>query len=289
MPEPISETEVAERLRRLRFAPLGIDGRVRASLAGVQEKLLLSSVGNGWGLPVDGTPSTHILKPAHQLLLDSIANEAFCMRIAHHVDVAVADVEIGTFDGVPALVIRRYDRPVRDDRVIRLHQEDLCQAHAIDSRSKYEERGGPSLRRCARTLERWSRGSEELLLLLDHVTLSVLVGNADAHAKNLSLIHEPGGQVRLAPAYDLMATVRYPNVSTVPGMFVNGVRDISAITRSDLVEEATTWGMAPRLAEARVERLLGDAADAIGRAAEDVSPPGDLVELLLARAKTLLG
>ena len=192
--EPITDAQVADRIRNLRFAPLGVDQRVRASLAGMQEKLLLSRVG---------------------------------------------------------------------------------------------ERGGPSLRHCAQMLERWSRGSEALERLLDVVTLNVLVGNADAHAKNLSLLHDAGGQVRLAPAYDVMATVHYPGVSTIPGMLVNGVRDIRGITRSDLIREAESWGMPQRLVAARIEQLLVGAEDAIRAAADEIKPPDDLVHYLLGRARSL--
>lgn len=288
-PEPISDAEVADRLRNLRFAPLGVDQRVRVSLAGVQEKLLLSRVAGGWGLPVDGAPSTHIVKPAHPLLTDSIANEAFCMRVASHAGVLTADVELCDFDGLPVLAITRYDRtaPNEQNRVSRLHQEDFCQAHGLDGPRKYEERGGPSLRQCAETVDRWSTGPEQLERLLDIATVNVLVGNADAHAKNLSLLHDSGGQVRLAPAYDLMATVHYPSVSRIPGMFVNRVRDITQITRNDLIAEATTWGIPRDAAADRIEQLLRAAEGAIDRAATEVRPPDELVDAVTARVQAL--
>lgn len=91
LPEPVSEEEVARRLRELRFHPLGVDQRVRVSLAGMQEKLLLARrTAGGWGLPVDGAPSTHILKPAHPLLPLSIPNEALCLRVARHLGMRAA-------------------------------------------------------------------------------------------------------------------------------------------------------------------------------------------------------
>ena len=290
LPEPITDTQVADRLRNLRFAPLGVDQRVRVSLAGMQEKLLLSAISGGsWGLPVEGAPSTHIVKPAHPLLADSIANEAFCMNVARHLGIRAARVDIRRFDGIPALVIERYDRSPTDGRqpVLRVHQEDLGQAHALDPQRKYEERGGPSLRRCAQTIQLWARGSGELERLLDIVILNVLVGNADAHAKNLSLLHAVGGQVRLAPAYDVMATLHYPGVSTIPGMFVNGVQDISGIRRVDLIGEAASWGLSRDLAAARVGRVLADAGEAIRAAADETQPPEDLLRSLLERARLL--
>ena len=108
----------------------------------------------------------------------------------------------------------------------RLQQEDFCQAHALNSSFKYEEDGGPSLCDCAEMLKLWSGKPGQLEQLLDISILNVLVGNGDAHAKNISLIHDRDGQIRLAPAYDVLSTIWYEEVDAVPGMFVNGVRDI---------------------------------------------------------------
>jgi len=287
--ELVTDAQIADRLRNLRFAPLGVDQRVRVSLAGKQEKLLLSASGDGWGLPVDGAPSTHIVKPAHPLLADTLANEALCMNVARHLGIVAAGVEVRTFEGIPALVIERYDRSPSDGRhpVARVHQEDLCQAHALDPQRKYEERGGPSLRRCAETIQLWAREPKEVERLLDIVTLNVLVGNADAHAKNLSLLHAASGQVRLAPAYGVMATRHYLGVSTIPGMFVNGIQDISDIRSEDLVSEAVSWGMDRDVAEDRVGRVLAGAREAIRVAAGETQPPESLVALLLRRARVL--
>jgi serine/threonine-protein kinase HipA len=256
----------------------------------MQEKLLLSRLADGWGLPVDGAPSTHILKPAHPFLVGSVLNEAFCMRIAHHLGVDVAAVEVRRFDDVTVLVVERYDRAPSDglDPVARIHQEDFSQAHAVGSRRKYEEAGGPSLLDCARMLLRWS-SSEQLDRLLDIVTVNALVGNADAHAKNLALLHGVDGRVQLAPGYDIMATTLYPDVSTTAGMFINGLRDLTAVRRDDLVREAERWGLAHSRAAERVDRLLTHAEQAIGRAAADVRPPDSLVAAVLTRLAACWG
>ena len=288
-PEPISDEEVADRIRALRFHPLGVDQRVRVSLAGIQEKLLLARAGEAWALPVDGAPSTYILKPAHQLLSKSIENEALCMRTAAHLGIEVADVTIEAFGDRSALVITRYDRASANDgsrRVIRVHQEDFCQAHGLDSGRKYQKRGGPSARECADLVKGWSR-TEELERLLDLITLNVLVGNADAHAKNLSLLHGADGEVRLAPAYDVMSTVHYAEADLVAGMFVNGVRGIDEIAGSDLVDEAASWGMHRGTASDRVDHILSSAEGAILRAAEELGSPEDLVDDLRKRADSL--
>ncbi|MBM3678934.1 MAG: type II toxin-antitoxin system HipA family toxin, partial [Actinobacteria bacterium] len=285
-PEAISGDDVARRLRDLRFHPLGVDRRVRASLAGMQEKLLLARSEEGWGLPVDGVPSTHILKPAHPLLPLSIANEALCLRAARHLGMRVANVEIAEFSGASALVIERYDRVRTLDKVVRLHQEDFCQALGVPSEAKYEERGGPSLRNCAELLRRWAR-SDQLEHLLDGLLLNVVVGNADAHAKNFSLVHGDDGQIALAPLYGVMTTVHYPGVDPVAGMYVNGIREIAQIGARDVVAEAVGWGLRRPIAEARVYRRLQELEPAILQAADELGSPGELVQTLIGRSQAL--
>jgi serine/threonine-protein kinase HipA len=294
LPEPVADTEIAERLRRLGTYPLGIDDRVRASLAGMQRKLLLSRTQAGrWGLPVNGAPSTHILKPPHHDVRfpHMIENEALCMRIARHLALPVARVDVDAFEDMPVLIIERYDRsaPDADGRVCRLHQEDFCQASAIDGTRlrKYQDSGGPSLAQCAAILSDWSRDSDQLDELLDLATLNVLIGNADAHGKNVSLLHDAAGQVGLAPAYDVFSTIWYSAAGTVPGMFVNGVRDIRTIGRDDLIAEAVGWGLSADSAAARIERILESAERAIVQAASEIACPEELVDLLVGRSRTL--
>lgn len=285
-PEPLAEAEVAQRLDALRHAPLGVDERVRVSLAGAQEKLLLARLENSWGLPIDGAPSTHILKPAHRIWAAAIANEAFCLRLARHLGINVAEVALDSFAGVDALVVERYDRRANmQGQIVRVHQEDFCQAHGLGSRHKYEDAGGPSLKSCAETLNRWSSGRDQLESLLDTVTVNLLIGNADAHAKNFSLLHDENGQISLAPAYDLMSTIYYEQVSTTAGMFVDGKQDISEITAIDLITEAASWGLPEKRVKERLSHLLDQAPQAIEAAAAETQPPEALVAKVLDNAK----
>jgi serine/threonine-protein kinase HipA len=293
VPEPITRTEVADRLRNLPIHPLGTDQRVRVSLAGMQQKLLLSKLGEGWGLPVNGAPSTHILKPPSRdaRFPNLIANEAMCLRIGLHLRLDVAAVELDEFDGIPALVIRRYDRttPDANGRVSRIHQEDFCQAHGLDSTflRKYESEGGPSFLQCANLLQQWSRDINALDRLLDAATLTLIVGNADGHGKNLSLLHSHDGAIQLAPIYDVFCALLYLDHSREPGMLINRVGDISALTTADLIAEAVFWGLSADAAASRVEELLARSESAIERAASELDPPEELVELLLTRAREL--
>ena len=112
--EPLNEGDIEALVANLRTAPLGVGERVRISLGGVQEKLLLTRMPDGsWGRPVDGTPSTHILKPEIPRFPETVENEAFCMRVARHLGLSVATVETTTVGSRKLLVVERYDRVVR--------------------------------------------------------------------------------------------------------------------------------------------------------------------------------
>src|ERR1019366_8467738 len=113
--ERLDEAELEEIVRNLRSAPLGAGGRVRVSLAGVQEKLVLTRMADGaWGRPVDGTPSTHILKPEVAAYPNTVENEAFCMRFSSRLGLQVAHVETTEVAGRKLIVVERYDRVVHD-------------------------------------------------------------------------------------------------------------------------------------------------------------------------------
>lgn len=254
----------------------------------MQEKLLLARGAKGWALPRDGVPSTHIVKPRHRLLGGTIANEAICMRVARHLGIPVATIEITSFDGVEALVIERFDRRRDGDRVERVHQEDLCQAHGLEPERKYEAAGGPSLRRCARTISDWSPTRRSIEQLRDLTTLNVLLGNADAHAKNVGLLHGPEGSIALAPAYDLMSTTFYPAVSTRAAMHVNGTADIDQIAVADLIAEAASWGL-PRAHTPPSGSMNSSRPHpaAVTAAADEIAAPDGLIEHLMARARRL--
>jgi len=266
--EPLSDVEIAALVANLRTAPLGIDDRVRVSLGGVQEKLLLTQLPNGsWGRPVDGTPSTHILKPEIPRFPNSVENEAFCMRIAQHLGVSVAQVDIILIGGRKLLAVERYDRSVdRDGSVERIHQEDFCQATSTEPSRKYQEDGGPSLRSLAEILEAYAAaGSNERLL--QTVTVIALIGNGDAHAKNFSLLHHPTGELTLAPLYDLMSTLDYGDDHLA--MQIDGVKKTNRLTASRIVSESVGWGLRRADAIEIVDGILGSAPIAIATAHDE--------------------
>lgn len=268
--EPLAIEEIESIVRDLRNAPLGAGGRVRISLAGVQEKLVLTRMPDGrWGRPIDGTPSTHILKPEIAAYPMAVENEAFCMRVAKHLGLMVAGVETTVISNRKLLVVERYDREVAPDGTVeRIHQEDFCQATGIPPDTKYEEDGGPSLSRIAGILATVA-APDSLERLLAAVVLNSLLGNGDAHAKNFSLLHERTGALRLSPLYDLLSTLHYGDDHLA--MYVDGVHRTSRVTSDRILGEAAKWGMSAGVASDVIGDLLSRAGDAIA-AARDESP-----------------
>jgi serine/threonine-protein kinase HipA len=263
--EHLSDESLALLVRNLKNAPLGAGGRVRISLAGVQEKLLLTRMPDGtWGRPVDGTPSTHILKPEIAAYPGAVENEAFCMRVAKHLGLQVANVETTQVAGRKVIVVERYDRLVQPDGTVeRIHQEDFCQATGTRPDDKYQEDGGPSLARIADIVSAVTvRGSLERLL--QAVTLNTLVGNGDAHAKNFSLLHERSGVLHLAPLYDAMCTLTYDDDRLA--MYVDDVHRTNRVTAQRLVNEGASWGLPRRRCEEIVTVILDRAPGAIDAA-----------------------
>jgi serine/threonine-protein kinase HipA len=274
--EPLSNADLGRLVDNLRSAPLGVNRRVRISLAGVQEKLLLTRLPDSrWGRPVDGTPSTHILKPEIREYPRTVENEAFCMRLAKNLGMEVAEVETITVNERQLIVVSRYDRLVgASGAVERIHQEDFCQATGLLPSKKYEEDSGPSLRKMAGILRTVDQNS--LKALLEATTLNVLIGNGDAHAKNFSLLHDRGGALRLAPLYDLLSTLTYGDDRLA--MYIDNVHRTNRVTFERLINEAATWGLSRARAEEILNDLLTRIPEAVKRAKS--ATPGTPAELL---------
>lgn len=263
--EPLTDDDIGQLIANLRTAPLGVDERVRLSLGGVQEKLLLTRLPDGtWGRPVDGTPTTHILKPAIARFAGTVENEAFCMRVAKHLGLPVATVDTTTIARQKLLVVERYDRAVDDSGVVvRIHQEDFCQATGVLPDNKYEDDGGPSLRKIADVLQA-ATSPDALDAFLRSVTLNVLVTNGDAHGKNFSLLHEESGALTLSPLYDVLCTLQY-GIDRL-AMHIDNVHRSNRVTAARIVNEARGWGMTKSHAAEIVNDILARAPQAIDRA-----------------------
>jgi serine/threonine-protein kinase HipA len=210
----LTEDDVAVRLRDLKrdaTAWLGTRFTGQFSLAGAQAKTALLNVDGRWGVPSGATATSHILKPAIAGLDDHDLNEHLCMTAARRAGLVVARTEIARFGEETAIVVERYDRRWRDDRLIRIHQEDVCQALSLTPSRKYENEGGPGAKDVARLLRQVMSprlADEALWRFLDALAWNWLIAGTDAHGKNYSLLLA-GREARLAPLYDLASALPY--------------------------------------------------------------------------------
>lgn len=211
------------------------DRGLRLSLAGAQPKVPVVLVGNAVALPAPGQPTTHILKPPIGWLEGTTENEVFVMRLAEAVGLDVAKVEPRVVRGRGFLLVERYDRLIdADGRVHRIHQEDFCQALGIAPENKYAHERGPTFWKCSTLLRECSAlPGPDVLKLVDATIFNVIVGNADVHGKNFSLLYRSSGP-RLAPLYDLLSTALYPELS---GSFAMKIGKRSTLGELD----ATGW------------------------------------------------
>ncbi len=211
----LGEAELARVLRELPRRPLmaGAEG-IRLSLAGAQDKIAVRLEHGSIAIPYGSAASSHILKPAIATFEGIVFNEAFCMALAVEAGLDAAKTTIARIEDIDYLLVERYDRQQDEDRQIhRVHQEDFCQALGIPSEIKYQSEGGPSLADCFALLRRASSAPViDLRSLLDAVLYNLIIGNHDAHAKNFSLLYLPDRSTRLAPLYDLVSTVFYPEL-----------------------------------------------------------------------------
>ncbi|WP_419163006.1 type II toxin-antitoxin system HipA family toxin [Candidatus Palauibacter sp.] len=223
-PKPLDEAELIDVLNTLPWRPLlaGAEG-LRLSLAGAQSKLPVVIVEDAIALPAPGQPTTHILKPAIPDFPHTTENEAFAMRLARAVGLPVAAVEPRKVGDRTLLLVERYDRSAGPDGCVRrIHQEDFCQALAVPPEIKYAGEGGPTLGDAFALLRQVAaRPAVEILKLLDAVVFNLIVGNADAHGKNFSILHDAAGP-RLAPLYDLVMTTAYPELASALAMSIGG-------------------------------------------------------------------
>jgi serine/threonine-protein kinase HipA len=278
---PMTPGELLQVLSTLDVSPLAAapERGFRPSLPGLQRKALLGRAADGtWQLPRGDAPSTWILKPdgPHRMA----ANEATGLWLAAACGLEAAEAELLDVAGLTVLAVRRYDRrdPPFGGMPVRVHQEDGCQATSVPPGLKYEEQGGPSLRDFAGLLRNFG-DPRDVTVLLRRTAFNMAIGNADAHAKNFSVLHDADvPAIRLAPMYDLLSTIaleltdgagRPMRADTHLGQRVGGQADIRNVTAASLVDEGITWGIRRRAAAAIVAETLERVVTAVSAA------PGD--------------
>jgi serine/threonine-protein kinase HipA len=285
---PVEGSELAEIIRTLPRRPFGMTRDMRLSLGGNQGKILVVDRGDGqWGLPLDGAPSSHIMKPEPiDLPRGYAANEAYCMTLARHCGLTTVDAAVVNVVGWDVYIVSRYDRRVGDDGTIsRIHQEDVCQAVGRNGAFKYESSGQHRLSEIAEVLRRWAP-ARSIETLLWHMVFHLVIGNTDAHDKNYSLVHSSDGSVDLAPMYDASSTVWRVSTNRDLASSINGVYDLDSVTFADVVAEASGWRLrrAPALALRALDRIRSE----LGLLRLDATIEEEMVELMTDRCDRLL-
>jgi serine/threonine-protein kinase HipA len=242
----------------------GEDG-IRLSLAGAQDKLPIALIDGQIAIPINGAASTHILKPINRDFPSLIENEYFCLQLAQKIGLNVADSSLHAADEHRYLLIKRYDRIIQDNQVQRLHQEDFCQALSIIPEMKYQREGGPSLSACFKLLRQISSVPViDLKMLLQGVLFNLIIGNNDAHGKNFSLLYKDG-QIRLAPYYDLISTVFYPELSAKMAMKIGSKYDFKLLFPRHLTQMSEEIGLSNTLVKKQtlllINKILENIAD----------------------------
>jgi serine/threonine-protein kinase HipA len=266
--EAISLDEVAERLSRAdEHSPSDLHRITGESstLPGMVPKITLHREGQQWYACKDGMASTWIIKRASAPdtgLADVVDTEVACLALARAIGLTTIEAEIIEHDGARAIAVSRYDRHAEGYQ--RIHQEDLAQAIGLntqDPNRKFQWGSRmPSLQHAADAL-RLDGGNPDNLLRL--AAFSLLVGNTDLHAKNISFIRHPDGRATLSPAYDIAMHMHHPRDNRRFALDINGKHVIDQISIDDLVAEGRSWGLPERRARAVVEETTTGLAAAL--------------------------
>jgi serine/threonine-protein kinase HipA len=280
---PLEDNEIAGILGDLRRTPLGLDenGEFRISLAGAQEKTALLHWQDKWQVPHGTTATTHILKPEIGRLPNgidlsqSIENEYLCMRLTAAMGLPTARTEIREFSGRRALVVERFDRlHTRDGRLLRLPQEDCCQALSVPPTAKYEPDGGPGMRQILDLLKASDESEADQTLFLKAQIVFWLLGATDGHAKNFSVFLLPGGRFRLTPLYDVMSAqpnvdageIRHNRMKLAMAVGDNRHYTIDSIMPRHFLQTAASSGVSTSLVQGVLDEIENDTDHAIDAA-----------------------
>jgi len=213
----VHSKDIKEILENLERAPLGIDseGGFRISLAGAQEKAAFLKLGEAWYQPTGLSPTTHIFKPAIGMIQwetgpvdmsNSVENEFYCLKLLEVFGIETAKIEIETFKGQKVLIVERFDRiKLENDIILRLPQEDMCQALGYPPSQKYQNMGGPTLVNILKFLSASEVPYQDQQTVFKCQILFWLIGAIDGHAKNFSIFLRPNNGFRLTPIYDVMS------------------------------------------------------------------------------------
>jgi len=294
--ELLNEAQIEALLADLVQAPLGLyrEQEFRISVAGAQEKTALLRLDGQWLRPVGTTPTTHILKP--QLgqiptadgmidMSNSVDNEHYCLKLMEAFGLQVAQTEIATFGSRRVLVVERFDRRWRSAKgILRLPQEDCCQALGIPPTRKYQSDGGPGMRDIVRLLNGANDPRADQAAFFKSQILFWLIGATDGHAKNFSIYLEPSGRFSLTPFYDVLSAQPAADRGQIaPSKFrlamsagTNRHYRLSEIMGRHFVQTGKAAGLGADLMRRAILELLGQAANAVSKARAEM--PADFAD-----------
>lgn len=280
--EPVDDSAIEKLLRGLAQAPLGLsrDDDFRISVAGAQEKTALLWDGKHWRKPLGTTPTTHIFKPQIGELPNgidlshSVENEFYCLRLMAAFGMPVNNATIDTFGKTTALVIERFDRRwTKDGRLLRLPQEDCCQALSVPPSRKYQSDGGPGLVQILGLLRGSDTPDADRKTVFKAQILFWLLGATDGHAKNFSIFLEPGGAYSLTPLYDVLTAqpsldarqIEPKQMKLAMSVGEKNHYRIDGISGRHFLQTAAVAGLPKTMAQATIEDVAGTAVRALER------------------------
>ncbi|MER8606766.1 type II toxin-antitoxin system HipA family toxin [Mesorhizobium sp. M1233] len=278
--KPVDDTEIAHLLRDLASAPLGLgeDEDFRISIAGAQEKTALLFWKGRWYKPLATTATTHILKPQIGRLPNgidlsfSVENEFFCLKLTSALGLPSAVVAIEEFEGNRVLAVERFDRRwTSDNRLLRLPQEDCCQALSVPPSLKYESDGGPGVPAILNLMKGSDQPEVDQAAVLKAVVAFWLLGATDGHAKNFSVFLSPGGRFRITPLYDVISAQPSLDAGQIKrnkmklAMAIGDTRHylVDSIMPRHFIQTAAKAGIGPKPVKAIFDELRQQALAAV--------------------------
>ncbi len=289
--KPLSDADIVKILRKtVSSNSLGHGGEeedLRLSLAGAQEKTALLWHDNQWCIPQGATPTTHIFKLPLGLVGDmkanmneSVENEWLCSKIEEAFGLPVAHCDIRQFEDQKTLVVERFDRQLSSDKtwILRLPQEDMCQAKGISPLFKYQADGGPSIVDCMRILDGSVEAANDKVVFFKAQIIFWLLFATDGHAKNFSIRHLSRDEYRLTPLYDILSALpvigkrndQIARQKAKLAMAISGSRNyysIDLIQRRHFVNQATQVG----ISAVEAENIISQITDKVDRVIDKVT------------------
>lgn len=242
--------EILQSHREETSAKIGLFPAINArlSLAGAQDKLPVRFEGNKFLLPVNYEPTTHIIKPANDRFPSIVANEVFCMKLAKACGFNVPEVQYFMLNEKALYICERFDRKITESGIMRIHQEDFCQAMGIPSEKKYEEQKGPAFVDLLEVIRENSFINAVAIekTIFDISIFNFLIGNTDAHGKNFSILHKEN-QLILAPFYDLVSCLIYSNLDDKFSMAYGGRFKNDKIKFENFTKHGNIFGFSKKL------------------------------------------